>query len=116
MTDNDTPRPKKRRDVAVAIQGDGHNPSAPARVVASGHGAVARQIVELAFANGVKVREDADLAEVLALIDVDTPIPIEVMAAVTEILTYVYRANRTLIDEHGSQEGHTHEHRFQRPS
>ena len=33
MTDNDTPRPKKRRDVAVAIQGDGHNPSAPARVV-----------------------------------------------------------------------------------
>ena len=69
MTDNDTPRPKKRRDVAVAIQGDGHNPSAPARVVASGHGAVARQIVELAFANGVKVREDADLAEVLALID-----------------------------------------------
>jgi flagellar biosynthesis protein len=107
MTENDTPRPRKRRDVAVAIQGDGHNPASPARVVATGHGAVARQIVALAFENGVKVREDADLAEVLALIDVDSPIPVEVMAAVTEILTYVYRANRTLIDQHGAQEGHT---------
>lgn len=107
MTENDTPRSKKRRDVAVAIQGDGHRPASPARIVASGRGAVARQIVELAFANGVKVREDADLAEVLALIDVDSPIPVEVMAAVTEILTYVYRANRTLIDAHGSQEGAT---------
>lgn len=107
MTENDTPRPRKRRDVAVAIQGDSHNPAAPARVVATGHGAVARQIVALAFENGVKVREDADLAEVLALIDVDSPIPVEVMAAVTEILTYVYRANRTLIDEPGAQEGPT---------
>lgn len=98
----DTPRPKNRRDVAVALQGDGRNPAAPARVVASGYGAVARQIVDLAFANGVKVREDADLAEVLATLDLDSPIPVEVMAAVTEILTYVYRANRSLIDQQGT--------------
>ena len=39
------------------------------------------------------MREDADLAEVLTAIDVDSEIPIEAFAAVAEILSYVYRAN-----------------------
>ncbi|WP_246135359.1 EscU/YscU/HrcU family type III secretion system export apparatus switch protein [Pararhodospirillum oryzae] len=66
--------------------------SAP-RVLASGRGAVAEQILALAFANGVRVREDADLAEILAVLDLDSEIPIEAFAAVAEILSYVYRAN-----------------------
>ena len=63
------------------------------RVVASGHGAIAEQILELAFANDVKVREDADLAQILAAVDVDCEIPIEAIVAVAEILAHVYRAN-----------------------
>lgn len=62
------------------------------RVTASGRGAVAEQILRIAFDRGIKVREDADLAEILAAIDVDSLIPLEAFAAVAEILAYVYRA------------------------
>jgi len=83
---------RPRRQVAVALRHERDGQALP-RVVASGRGAVADQILELAFASGVKVREDADLAEILAAIDVDTEIPIEAIAAVAELLAHVYRAN-----------------------
>lgn len=89
--------PAPRRQVAVALRHDRGDEALP-RIVASGHGAVAEQILELAFASGVKVRTDADLAEILAAIDVESEIPIEAIAAVAEILAYVYRANGTLPD------------------
>jgi flagellar biosynthesis protein len=86
-----TDRPKREAAVALSYrpeQGD----EAP-RVVASGKGELARQILDLAFAAGVKVREDADLVEILAAVDLDSPVPLEALMAVAEILTYVYRAN-----------------------
>lgn len=88
------PPPPARRQVAVALRHERGDPSLP-RVVASGHGAVAEQILELAFAHGVKVRTDADLAEILAAVDIESEIPIEAIAAVAEILAHVYRANGT---------------------
>ncbi|OYQ32782.1 flagellar protein FhlB [Niveispirillum lacus] len=88
------PPPPARRQVAVALRHERGDPNLP-RVVASGHGAVAEQILELAFAHGVKVRTDADLAEILAAVDVESEIPIEAIAAVAEILAHVYRANGT---------------------
>lgn len=77
---------------AVALGYDKEEDPAP-KIVASGKGAVAEQILALAFANGVKVREDADLIEVLSKIELDSFIPLEAFAAVAEILSYVYRAN-----------------------
>ena len=77
---------------AVAIKDMSQSGTLP-RLVASGHGAVAEQILQIAWANDIKVREDADLVEVLAAIDVESDIPIEAFAAVAEILSYVYRAN-----------------------
>ncbi|CAO3353817.1 flagellar protein FhlB [Azospirillum melinis] len=74
------------------------------RIVATGKGTVAEQILEVAFANGVKVREDADLVEILSAIEVDSDIPVEAIAAVAEILAYVYRANGTLPPEPRSEE------------
>jgi len=82
-----------KRAVAVAIQADEANPEAPARIVASGRGMVADQILDIAFRNGVKVREDQDLAELLVQLDLDTPIPSEAIIAVAEILAKVYEAN-----------------------
>lgn len=81
-----------RGAIAVALQYDLDQADAPT-VTASGKGAVAEQILQLAFANGVKVRTDPDLAQVLAAVEVDTVIPLEAFAAVAEILAYVYRAN-----------------------
>ncbi|MEQ8248385.1 MAG: EscU/YscU/HrcU family type III secretion system export apparatus switch protein [Alphaproteobacteria bacterium] len=84
---------KAARDVAVAVQGESSQPGETGHVVASGHGAVARQIIEIAAQHGIAIRQDADLAEVLAVLETDSPIPPEVMAIVAEILGYVYRAN-----------------------
>lgn len=82
------------RAIAVALRYDPDGPGAPT-VTASGRGLVADQILQLAFDNGVKVREDADLAQVLAAVEIDSVIPLEAFAAVAEILAYMYRANGT---------------------
>jgi len=89
----------QQRQAAIAIKGtDGDrvgasHPDATPRIIAKGQGAVAEQILQLAFASGVKVREDANLAEILEAIEVDTEVPLHALAAVAEILSYVYRAN-----------------------
>ena len=63
------------------------------RVVASGRGAVAEQILEIAFERGVKVRTDADLAEILAAVEVESEIPLAALAGVAEILRYLYQTD-----------------------
>lgn len=63
------------------------------QLLASGYGKVAEEILALAFANGVKVREDADLAEILVALDLEENIPLEALHAVSEILARVYQAN-----------------------
>ena len=97
-------QPADRRAAAVAIKHEAHS-EAPPRIVAKGHGCVADQILALAFANDVKVREDADLVEVLDAVEVDCEIPLHALAAVAEILTYLYRANGALPPAAASQGG-----------
>lgn len=86
----------EQRDLAVAIQADQNNPDDHGRIVASGQGQVARDILDIAFANDIKVREDAPLATILSALDLDTPIPSEAIVAVAEILAKVYEANGSL--------------------
>lgn len=74
------------------------NPRQAPRVTATGRGSVAEQIVAIAFAKGVPVREDADLAQILATVDVDAEIPVDALSAVAEILSYLYRLNRQAPD------------------
>ena len=88
-----------KRPIAVALSYQPQHPDDAPKVVASGRGKVAEQILDLAFASGVKVREDADLAEILAAVDVDSVIPLEAFMAVAEILAYVYRANNQAIPQ-----------------
>ena len=87
-----------RTPIAIALDAKGRDgtvrPKSP-RVVATGRGAVAEQILAIAFEKGVPVREDSDLAQILAAVELDSEIPIDALAAVAEILSYVYRANRT---------------------
>ncbi len=78
--------------LAVALKYEAETEFAP-KVVASGRGSIAEQILAIAFAKGIKVREDADLAKLLSVIEIDSEIPIEAFAAVAEVLAYVYRAN-----------------------
>ena len=86
------PPPPTSDAVAVALAQE-HAPDRAPKVVAGGRGRVAEQILQIAFEHGIKVREDADLAQLLSAIDIDDEIPLEAFAAVAEILVYVYQAN-----------------------
>lgn len=86
---------ENRRLAAVALSKYGLDESMLPKVVAAGYGKLAEQILDLAFKNGVKVREDRALAEILAAIELDSEIPSEVLIAVAEILAYVYKLNGT---------------------
>ncbi len=98
-TDNDDPRQTK----AVAIKSEkpsatGSTKAAP-RIIAKGEGAVADRILDIAFAEGIKVRQDKDLTELLDAFDVDAPVPLEALHAVSLVLERVYAENRKLADK-----------------
>lgn len=95
MVDDIFDNEKTRRQTAVALKKFGVDESAIPKVVAAGYGKLAEEIIRLAFDNGVKVREDKDLAQMLAAIEIDSDIPSEALVAVAEILSYVYKANGT---------------------
>lgn len=111
MVDNQAPpspyqplKPAGKASVAVAIQSDKGKADSLPKIIASGRGKLAEQILELAFSKGVKVREDADLAELLATLDLDTPIPSEAIVAVAEILARVYEANARMTKSLSSED------------
>ena len=97
-------RPGPNVPIAVALDAKGRSGAKSPRVVATGRGPVAEQILAIAFEKGVPVREDSDLAQILAAVDLDAEVPIDALAAVAEILSYVYRANRTWTGENESQD------------
>ena len=90
---NKSKPPVSDDDLAIAISYQPAQEQAP-RLVAKGEGWVARQIVEIAEANGITVREDADLAQILSKVDIDSEIPLEAFAVIAEILSYVYAKNK----------------------
>lgn len=91
MADRITKKPEKPpRSKAVALRYEQALEDAP-RVVATGQGHVADQIIRIALDNGITIRQDADLVEILSKLDLDALIPVEAFAAVAEILSYIYR-------------------------
>ncbi len=81
-----------RRQLAVALRYDELKDRAP-RVIAKGRGTMAQRIVEVARENGIPVRDDPDLVNLLSEIDLGEAIPAELYPAVAEVLAYVYRQN-----------------------
>jgi len=73
---------------AIAIKGD----AGGATITAKGRGALAEQILDLAFASDVKVRQDLALTELLDTFEVDSPVPMPALAAVAAVLEQVYAA------------------------
>ena len=74
----------------IALRWDEEIASAP-EVVAAGRGEIAKRILEAAAEHGIPVREDPELCELLALLDVGDEIPVELYTAVAELLVYLYR-------------------------
>lgn len=76
---------------------EARNPGGP-RITASGRGAVAEQILQIAFERGIKVRKDRDLAEILSVVEVESEIPLAALAGVAEILRYLYQTDAGTAD------------------
>lgn len=84
---------------ALDYLGAAGTPSTPGagqgpKIVASGRGSVAEQILQIAFERGIKVRQDSDLAEILAAVEVESEIPLAALAGVAEILRYLYQTDK----------------------
>ncbi len=84
---------------AAAISYDPTQDIAP-KVVATGQGELAEQIIRLAKAHGVEIKEDQDLAEILSAMDLESTIPIEAYGAIAEILSYIYKHSKSKKDGH----------------
>lgn len=82
-----------KRKTAVALKYDPIKDGAP-KVSAKGSGAVADNIISLAKEHGIPVKDDPDLVEILAKLEIEEEIPSEVYVVVAELLAFVYSVNK----------------------
>jgi flagellar biosynthesis protein len=68
------------------------------RILAAGRGVWAEKILDAAFEHDIKVRTDPMLADMLAQVELDSPIPSEAIMAVAEVLSYVYAAQNNNVE------------------
>ncbi|MDR0303528.1 MAG: EscU/YscU/HrcU family type III secretion system export apparatus switch protein [Chitinispirillales bacterium] len=86
---------KLRKKKSVALKYDEKTANAPV-VVAKGEGKIAEEILKKASENEIPIYEDGALVEVLSEIEIDREIPTELYKAVAEILSWVYRAHKSI--------------------
>ena len=80
------------KTMAAAIKYDSTIADAP-KVTARGRGFIADKIIVIAEENGIPIKNDPDLVQILSKLDVGTEIPVELYRAVAEILAFVYSLN-----------------------
>jgi flagellar biosynthesis protein len=81
------------RPHAVALGYEPGKDAAP-RVLANGYGVIAQQIISMAQASGIPIRDDPSLAAALATVDLGESIPPELYAVVAAVLAYVYKVKQ----------------------
>jgi flagellar biosynthesis protein len=85
---------EERKDqVAVALQYDRESDIAP-RVVASGRGLIAEQIIAIAEENDIVIETNPILAEALSHVDLDEAIPLELYEAVAAVIGFVLQQSQ----------------------
>ena len=74
---------------ATALKYDDTKDNAP-KAMAQGSGATANNIIKIAEQNGIPIKKDEDLVNMLSQIELNQEIPIELYKAVSEIFSFVY--------------------------
>jgi flagellar biosynthesis protein len=74
---------------AVALQYDKDKNNAPS-VTAQGKGETAKNIIKIANENGIPIKKDEDLVNMLSQIELNREIPVELYQAVSEIFSFIY--------------------------
>lgn len=85
------PEHRRERATALGYEAGAHAP----RVLATGVGLIAEQIVQTAREAGVPVRSDPALVEALAALELGDEVPEALWVAVAETLAWAYRLERT---------------------
>ena len=75
---------------AVALGYNRQKDNAP-KVLATGSGEVAKNIINLAKSHDIPIKEDADLVEILSKVDLNEEVPPNLYKAVAEIFNFLYR-------------------------
>lgn len=84
---------ERRKDKrAVALDFDKTKDPAP-KIIASGKGVIAENIIEIAKQNNIPIHEDSNLVEILSALELDSFIPLEAYVTVAQILAFIYRTN-----------------------
>lgn len=74
---------------AAALQYDKEKDNAP-HVTAQGSGETAKNIIKIAEQNGIPIKKDEDLVNMLSQIELNQEIPVELYKAVAEIFSFIY--------------------------
>ncbi len=74
----------------MALGYNRHKDNAP-KVLATGSGEVAKNIINLAKSHDIPIKEDADLIEVLSKVDLNEEVPPNLYKAVAEIFNFLYQ-------------------------
>jgi flagellar biosynthesis protein len=82
--------PTQKTQKAVALKYDREKSAAP-KVVASGKGEVANNIIKLAQEHDIFIKKDADLVELLSKIEINKEIPPMLYKAVAEVFSFIYK-------------------------
>ena len=85
----------KKRKKAVALRYNQEQNHAP-KVVATGKGLIAENVIEKAKENNVPILEDESLVELLAELNINETIPEELYQAVAEVFAFIYQADQNM--------------------
>ncbi len=68
------------------------------KILAKGKGKIAQHIIDTARASGIFIREDPDLAEVLAQFNLNEHISEDLYEVIAELLVFIYNQNTAFGD------------------
>lgn len=74
---------------AAALKYDQEKDHAP-KLTAQGKGETAKTIIRIAEENGIPIKKDEDLVNMLSEIELNQEIPVELYKAVAEIFSFIY--------------------------
>lgn len=78
---------------AVALRYDPSKEVSP-RVIATGKGATAENIIKIAELHNLPIQKDEDLVELLSKVELDKEIPEKLYIAVAEVFRFLYDITR----------------------
>jgi len=78
---------------AIALKYDKEKNTAPL-VTAKGKNDTAQKIIQIARENGVPIKKDEDLVQLLSKVELDSEVPPEMYKAVAEIFSFIYNITK----------------------